>query len=147
MTSSRLTASQIVASAAWLSVIAAPWVAWLRGEPLRSPAVVGVIATAALVGLIAGAHHQGQIAVVKHDATALVAQELARSVAQHSAAEANITEARRLLALAQRHAREMERLAAEARGELPNVRGPFITRIEGDKGEKGQAGGGEEQAC
>lgn len=78
-------AAQIIAIVAWGSVVAAPWAAWLLREPLRSPYVIAVIATAALVGSMAGLYHQGQATMVRQDALAAVEREMARQASRGQA--------------------------------------------------------------
>lgn len=69
--SERISAAQIVAIVAWVSVIAAPWYAAARDISLRSPEMAGIMGIGALVGLAAGLHHSGAVARRRREAAAV----------------------------------------------------------------------------
>ncbi len=126
-----MSASQVVAAVAWVSVLAAPWAAWATATPFRSPWFVAVVATAVLIGLVSGMHHQGQVAIRRRDALAAVERQMARldSQMEHRA----LAMERELAAL-----KALRQTVPEPDATRPNARGPFIRRVEPDDRKRGE---------
>lgn len=72
--------AQIVAVAAWLSVLGAAWYGLLAGQGW-SAAVVGVMGLSALVGIAAGAMHKGDVMAQRKSAAAIT-DELKRAAVE-----------------------------------------------------------------
>ena len=106
-----MTASQVVAAVAWVSVLAAPWAAWATDTSFRSPWFVATVATAVLIGAAAGMHHQGQVAITRRDTLAAVERQMAQAEANRAASErrvrSQLTTLRSFLAEMDRRAREL----------------------------------------
>lgn len=75
---SKTSGAQIVAVAAWLSLLAAPWYAMIAGRGLATPGLVGVVGVSAAVGFVASVYHQGAVVRQRRAADA-VTEELKRA--------------------------------------------------------------------
>lgn len=77
-----ISGAQIVAVAAWLSVLAAPWYVLAAGVTPRAAA--GVFGVSLLVGIGAGAYHAGAV-LRRQRMVAAAAEEMARRAGEERA--------------------------------------------------------------